>query len=56
MSKYVADRNPLMASNRSQVAVKRLTCYNSLESEIPSGIKVRFENIVGEIFSDYALI
>ena len=48
LSKNVADRNPVMAGNynRSQIAVKRLTCCNNLESEIPTGIKVNFENII----------
>ena len=26
--------------------MKRLTCCNNLESEIPTGIKVNFENII----------
>ena len=56
MSKYVAERNPVMASNRLQIAVKRLTCCNILVSGFPSGIKVSFENIVSEILSDYTLI
>ena len=55
-SKYVADRNPVMASNRLQIAMKRLTCCNILESGFPSGIKVSFENIVSEILSEYTLI
>ena len=42
-----------MASNRSQ-SVKRLTCCNILGSEIPFGIKVSFEIIVGEILSNYS--
>ena len=54
--KYVADRNPVMASNRLQIARKRLTCCNILGSGFPSGIKVSFENIVSEILSDYTLI
>ena len=48
---YIADRNPVMASNRLQIAVKRLTCCNILGSGLPSGIKVSFENIVSEILS-----
>ena len=55
-SKYVADRNPVMASNRLQIAMKRLTCCNILGSGFPSGIKVSFENIVSEVLSDYTLI
>ena len=51
----VADRNPVMASNRLQIAMKRLTCCNILGSGFPSGIKVSFENIVSEILSDYTL-
>ena len=54
--KYVADRNPVMASDRLQIAVKRLTCCNTLGSGFPSGMKVSFENIVGEILSDYTLM
>ena len=53
---YVADRNPVMASNRLQIAMKRLACCNILGSGFPSGIKVSFENIVSEIISDYTLI
>ena len=49
-------KNPVMASNRLQIAVKRLTCCNILGSGFPPGIKVSFENIVSEIFSDYTLI
>ena len=49
-------KNPVMASNRLQIAVKRLTCCNILGSGFPPGIKVGFENIVSEIFSDYTLI
>ena len=45
-----------MASNRLQIAMKRLTRCNILESGFPSGIKVSFENIVSEILSDYTLI
>ena len=58
LSKYykVADRNPVMASNRLQIAVKRLTYCNILGSGFPSGIKVSLENIAGEILSDYTLI
>ena len=56
LSKYVADRNPVMASNRLQIAVKGLTCCNILRSGFPSGIKVSFENIVREIRLDYTLI
>ena len=32
LTKYVVDRNPVMAGNRLQIAVKRLTCCNSLGS------------------------
>ena len=53
---FVADRNPVMASNRLQIVVKRLTCCNILRSGFPSGLKVSFENIVSEILSDYTLI
>ena len=44
-----------MASNRLQIAVKRLTYCNILGSGFPSGIKVSFENIVSKILSDYTL-
>ena len=37
LSKYVADRNPVMTSNRLQIA-----CCNILGSGFPSGIKVSF--------------
>ena len=33
----------------TQITVKRLTSGNILGSEIPSGIKVSFENIASEI-------
>ena len=46
----------VMASNRLQIAMKRLTCCNILGSGFPSGIKVSFDNIVSEILSDYTLI
>ena len=52
MSKYVTDTNPVMSSNRSQVAVKRLTCCNILGSPVPSGINVSFKNIFSEIVSE----
>ena len=48
--------NPVMANNRLQIAVKRVACCNIFGSGFPSGIKVRFENIVSEILSDYTLI
>ena len=56
VEKYVADRNPVMTSNRFQIAVKRLACCKILGSGFSSGIKVSFENIVSEILSDYTLI
>ena len=52
LPKFVADRNPAMASNRSQITVKRLACCNILESEIPTGERVSFENIVTENILD----
>ena len=45
---YVADKNPVMTNNQSQIPVKRLTCCNILGSEIPSGIEVSFENTVSD--------
>ena len=56
-SKYVADRNPEMARNRLQIAMKQLiACCNILGAGFPSGIKVSFENIVSEIPLDHTLI
>ena len=52
----VTDRNPVMASNQSQITVKGLTCCNILGSGVPFRIKVSFENIVSEILSDDTLI
>ena len=54
MSKYLADRNPVMAGSRPQIAGKRLALFWG--SEIPSGKKVSFEDIVCRIISDYSLI
>lgn len=43
--KYVAERNPLKAGDRLQIAVKPLTCSNILVSETAFGIKLSFENV-----------
>ena len=42
-----------MASNRLEIAVKRLTCCNILRSGFPSRIKVSFENTVEPVYNGH---